>query len=70
MKKTVYDFMSEEKYNRVQELITEATEIKKSQPRKVAVKKPQTLEQKAAAAQNKIAKLQALLAELEAAQQA
>lgn len=69
MKKTVYDYMSEEKFNRVQELTTKAAEIKKSQPKK-SVKKPQTLEQKVAAAQAKITKWQALIAELKAAQQA
>lgn len=68
-RKTLFDYMSEEDYNRFNEILNKATEAKKNAPKAPrASRGPMTIEQKIKLAEGRKAKLEAKLAELMAAQ--
>ncbi len=70
-RKTLFDYMSEEDYNRFNEILNKATEAKKNAPKAPrAPRGPMTIEQKIKLAEGRKAKLEAKLAELMAAQNA
>ena len=64
-KKTIFDYMSEEDYTRINQLVDKATEAKKNAPK--APRGPMTIEQKRKMAEARLAKAQAKLEELLAA---
>lgn len=66
MAKTIFDYMTEDDYNRYNELIDMANDAKAKAPK--APRAPQTNEQKIAAQQKRIAAAQAKLDALLAAQ--
>lgn len=66
MAKTIFDYMTEDDYNRYNELIDMANDAKAKAPK--ASRAPQTNEQKIAAQQKRIAAAQAKLDALLAAQ--
>lgn len=68
-KKTIFDYMSDEDYSRVNQLVDKATEAKKKAPKAPrAPRGPLTIEQKIKQAEGRKAKLEAKLAALLAAQ--
>lgn len=71
MAKTIFDYMSEEDYNRYNELIAEATEAKANAPKAPRTPRgPMTVEQKRKLAEGRLAKAQARLEALLAAENA
>jgi hypothetical protein len=71
MAKAIVDYISEEDYPRYQELLAKAEEAKANAPKKErGPRAPQTKEQKMKAAANRLAKAQAALDALLAAEQA
>ncbi len=68
-KQSIVDFILEEDYARYNELIEKAAEAKKNAPRKKVERKPMTNEQKAKMTAGRLAKAQAALEALLAAQQ-
>lgn len=67
-KQSIVDFILEEDYARYNELIEKAAEAKKNAPRKKVERKPMTNEQKAKMTAGRLAKAQAALEALLAAQ--
>lgn len=69
VRKTFIDYMSEQDYQRYNELLAKATEAKANAPKKErAPRAPMTIEQKIKMAEGRKAKAEAKLAELLAAQ--
>lgn len=69
MKKTLIDYMSEQDYQRYNELLAKATEAKANAPKpERKPRQPMTIEQKIKMAEGRKAKAEAKLAELLAAQ--
>lgn len=69
MAKSIIDYIPEEKVERFQAIIAAAEEAKANAPRAAVERKPLTPEQKKKMAIDRIAKLEAQLAELEAAEE-
>ena len=69
-KKTIFDYMTEEEYNRYTALVEKAAEAKANAPKKPREKKPMTAEQKVNAMQKQRDALQAKIDALLAAQAA
>ena len=69
-KKTIFDYMTEEEYNRYTALVEKAAEAKANAPKKPRKHKPLTAEQKVSAMQKKRDALQAKIDAMLAAQAA
>ena len=67
IKKTFIDYMSEEDYNRYNELLAKAAEAKANAPKVSKPRGPMTIEQKKKLAEARLAKAQATLDTLTAA---
>ena len=68
VKKTFIDYMSEEDYNRYNELLAKAAEAKANAPKVSKPRGPMTIEQKKKLAEARLAKAQAILDKLMAEQ--
>ena len=69
-KKTIFDYMTEEEYNRYTALVEKAAEAKANAPKNPRERKPLTAEQKVSAMQKKRDALQAKIDAMLAAQAA